>query len=82
MVQDPEEACDDDNAEQASDGLETENNDVTRTGVVSVQHSDFGNAEWTSERASVLPALVRLQRLRLVDDCEIVSFLKSHPQQE
>ena len=45
MVQDPEEACDDDNAEQASDGLETENNDVTRAGVVSVQHSDFGNAE-------------------------------------
>ena len=82
MVQDPEEACDDGNADQASDELETENNAVARARVVSVQHSDFGNVEQTSERASVLPALVRLQHIRLVDDSEIVLFLKSHPQQE
>ena len=49
VVQDPGEACGGDNAEQASDGLEIENNDVVRMGVMSVQYSCFENVDWTSE---------------------------------
>ena len=82
MVQDPEESCDDGNAEQASDGQEAENNDVTKAGVVNLQHSDFENVEQTSERASVLPARARLQHIRLDNDSGIVLSPKSHPQQE
>ncbi len=80
-VQEMKESCDDGNTEQASDGQEAENNDVTKAGVVNLQHSDFENVEQTSERASVLPARARLQHIRLDNDSGIVSPPKSHPQQ-